>query len=105
MIEKPLREIVGELRALLACPKVSELPWKYGQCRIEGRISDEWPIDNKTLARAAVNALPRLLEAAEPYLAEDDRKRREREDDILKQADEIRRTRAPAATAGTSNGR
>lgn len=96
-MDKPLREVVGELRALLACPKISELPWKYGQCHIEGRISDEWPIDNKTLARAAVNALPRLLAAVEPYLAEEDRKHRAEEDRILKEADAIRRKRGALA--------
>jgi hypothetical protein len=92
-MEKPLREVVGELRALLACPQVGALPWKYGEGRIEGRISKEWPIDNKMLARAAVNALPRLLAAVEPYLAEEDRKHRAEEDRILKEADAIRRKR------------
>lgn len=93
-MEKPLREVVGELKGLLACPKVDALPWKYGECRIEGRISDAWPLENKTLARAAVNALPRLLAAVEPYLADEDRKHRAEEDRILKEADEIRRRRA-----------
>ena len=93
-MDKPLREVVGELRALLACPKVSALPWKYGDGRIESRISNEWPIDNKTLARAAVNAQPRLLDAVEPYLADEDRKHREAEDRILKEAEEIKRRRA-----------
>lgn len=95
-MDKPLREVVGELRALLACPKVDALPWKYGENRIEGRISKEWPIDNKTLARAAVNALPRLLAAVEPYLADEDRKHREAEDRILKEAEEIKRRRSAA---------
>lgn len=95
-MDKPLREVVGELRAMLACPKVDALPWKYGECHIEGRITKEWPLDNKTLARAAVNALPRLLAAVEPYLAEEDRKHREAEDRILKEAEEIKRRRAAA---------
>jgi hypothetical protein len=95
-MDKPLREVVGELRAMLACPRISELPWKYGQGRIESRISDEWPIDNKTLARAAVNALPRLLAAVEPYLADEDRKHREAEDRILKEAEDIKRRRTAA---------
>lgn len=80
-MDKPLREVVGELRALLACPKISELPWQYGQGRIESRISDEWPIDNKTLARAAVarRLVPDLaVRAGGPRWARHDGRRRER---------------------------
>lgn len=95
-MDRPLRAVVEELQKMLDSPKTSPLPWKYGDRHIEGRISDEWPIDNKTLARAAVNALPRLLEAVKPYLAEEDRKHREAEDQILREAEAIKRRRAVA---------
>ena len=69
LTDADLHNVIGELRALLAAPHVSPLPWKYGQCRIEPRISEVWPLDNKTLARAAVNALPALLAHADALLA------------------------------------
>lgn len=96
MVERPLRDIVGELRVLLACPKISPLPWSYGECKIEGRISKEWPLDNKTLARAAVNALPRLLAAVEPELERIEAEERKKEDELIAQADAIKARRARA---------
>lgn len=89
MPERTLRDIVGELRALLACPKISSLPWTYGQGNIEPAISKTWPIDNKTLARAAVNALPRLMAAIEPVIEAEDQKLKQREDELLAEADAI----------------
>lgn len=59
---KKIDDVMGDLRSLLACPKIDPLPWKYGQGNIEPRISKEWPINNKTLARTAVNAAPILMD-------------------------------------------
>jgi hypothetical protein len=86
-----LNELKATIERMIA--KAGHLPWKYGDRKIEPNISQEWPYDNKELARNAVNMLPKFLEILNRGPAIMAVIKAE-EDEILAKAEEIKKRRA-----------